>query len=548
MNDPIKFFSKNKKIFFFAILFVGVFLRFYNLNWGAPFYFHPDERQNISYPIQESKSLLLRDQKNFDINPFPLIVIKNTYNLISMIPGNRALNPIETTIIISRIYSALLSIIICLFLFAIGKRVWNYFVGYIAFILGIFSTGLIQYAHFGTIELWEGLVLLLLFYLTCEALKTKKIIYFFAIGIVFAIGISTKFLVITFLPIVTAPFVPPLILLARKRRREEVIHLLRAIYFFLVGFSIIIIIFFPQLFLNFNQIENSLKFESTVATGKLKVFFTQGFTNTTPVIYQLTSVLPFLLNPFIIIISVVSLLYSSYLSIIKKDAYLLLLVLSFLIPFFGSSLLFVKWTRYMVPIIPFLYLSTAVFIYTIYNRLKEKYIRLIVVAIPIMASVLFSFSFFITVYLHNHTAVDASYWFKNTYKHASTAISESYDIGISPFHPLITQIEFVDFYSLDTESRVLESLRATLPGTEFVILPSQRILKSRIQNPKDFPQGYLFYNNLISSSGNFKLVFKTPCDVFCKITYMGDPIFSNEETFSVFDRPTVFIFRNNKTK
>ena len=37
-------------IFFLLLIGIGVFFRFYNLNWGAPFYFHPDER-NIASSI-----------------------------------------------------------------------------------------------------------------------------------------------------------------------------------------------------------------------------------------------------------------------------------------------------------------------------------------------------------------------------------------------------------------------------------------------------------------------------------------------------------------
>src|SRR3990167_10222862 len=35
-------------IFFLLLIGIGVFFRFYNLNWGAPFYFHPDERNLAS--------------------------------------------------------------------------------------------------------------------------------------------------------------------------------------------------------------------------------------------------------------------------------------------------------------------------------------------------------------------------------------------------------------------------------------------------------------------------------------------------------------------
>ncbi len=545
MTTLIKIYSKNQKIFFFVILFIGVLLRFYNLNWGAPFYFHPDERQNIAYPIQESKSLLLRDQKNFDINPFPLIVIKNTHSMISMISG-KVTNPIESIIMISRFYSALFSIVISVLLFIIGKRIWNYTAGILAFTLSIFSTGLIQYGHFGTIEMWEGMILLLIFFIGAEILKTKRIFYFLLLSVVFGIGIATKFLILAAAPIVIIPFVPLFFTIIKKRDKKSIIKLFRALYLFTIGFISTILVFFPQLFLNFKQIEDSLKFESTVATGKLPVFFTQGFTNTTPLVYQIEKVLPFLINPALLLLSFYGIVYLSYKTIRVKDAYLLLLLLSFLIPFVSTSLLYVKWTRYMIPVIPFLYIICSVFLLDALKNIKNLEKRVVLLVIPIGLSILFSISFFITVYLSPHSAVSASSWFQNHYKNAKNVVSESYDIGITPFNPLARVINFIDFYNIDTDDRVNEMLESKLSTSEFIILPSQRVLKSRMNNPTVFPRGFTFYNNLLNNEGDFKLVYKTACNIVCQIAYIGDPIFDNEETITVFDRPIVFIFKRTK--
>jgi len=542
MTDLTKFYFKNQKIFFFVILFLGILLRFYNLDWGSPFYFHPDERQNIAYPIQESKSLLLRDQKNFDINPFPLIVIKNTYSLISMIP-EIDVNPIESTILVSRFYSALLSILISVLLFIIGSRIWNYTTGILAFTLSIFSTGLIQYAHFGTIEMWEGVSLLLIFFMCAEILKTKKTIYFLLLSVVFGLGIATKFLILTAAPIIVIPFIPLFIAVVKKRDKKNIIVLFRSLYLFTIGFTTTILIFFPQLFLNFKQIEDSLKFESSVATGKLPVFFTQGFTNTTPLLYQIEKVLPFLINPMLLLLSLYGVFYLSYRTIKTRNAYLLLLLLSFLIPFLSISLLHVKWTRYMIPLIPLLYIIISVFIFEIVKNTKNLNKGAVLLVVPIISSILFSLSFFITVYLSPHTTVSASSWFQDQYKHVDDAISESYDIGVTPFNPLVKEMNFIDFYSIDVDDRMNETLESKVSTAEFIILPSQRVLKSRMNNPTIFPRGFAFYNDLLNNKRTFKLVYKTSCNLICQIAYIGDPIFDNEETITVFDRPTVFIFK-----
>jgi len=77
----------------------------------------------------------------------------------------------------------------------------------------------------------------------------------------------------------------------------------------------------------------------------------------------------------------------------------------------------------------------------------------------------------------------------------------------------------------------------------YIILPSQRILQSRLENPTNFPKGYVFYTSLLNGQLGYHKIYETPCDIFCKITYLNDPVYWWEQTVTVFDRPTVFIFK-----
>ena len=106
------------------------------------------------------------------------------------------------------------------------------------------------------------------------------------------------------------------------------------------------------------------------------------------------------------------------------------------------------------------------------------------------------------------------------------------------------KIDLFNFYDLDSNNPLLSvELPTKLKDSEYIILPSQRLLKIRLNNPEKFPHGYSFYNDLITGKLGYEKVYETPCDLFCKITYLGDPVFRYEETTSVFDRPTLFIFK-----
>ena len=63
--------------FLILLTIIGAFLRFYNLNWGAPYYFHPDER-NIASSVTQ---LHFPDQINphfFAYGSLPIYAIYGT--------------------------------------------------------------------------------------------------------------------------------------------------------------------------------------------------------------------------------------------------------------------------------------------------------------------------------------------------------------------------------------------------------------------------------------------------------------------------------------
>jgi hypothetical protein len=125
-------------------------------------------------------------------------------------------------------------------------------------------------------------------------------------------------------------------------------------------------------------------------------------------------------------------------------------------------------------------------------------------------------------------------------------LSEVYDLGITAFNPYFQDIKLFNFYDLDNNSPEANptTLQQSLRASNYIILPSQRILKIRLQNAKQFPLGNIFYKQILSNKNGFHKIYETPCDIWCLITYSGNPVYSYEETANVFDRPTLYIFKN----
>src|SRR5258708_24874348 len=105
--------KKNKAAILVTILtaFAG-FLHFYNLNWGAPFYFHPDER-NIASSVSQLRFPSQMNPHFFAYGSLPIYTIYFTGVLINVFNQlSSSTVPFELAILISRFYSAFFAMLL----------------------------------------------------------------------------------------------------------------------------------------------------------------------------------------------------------------------------------------------------------------------------------------------------------------------------------------------------------------------------------------------------------------------------------------------------
>ena len=263
--------------------------------------------------------------------------------------------------------------------------------------------------------------------------------------------------------------------------------------------------------------------------------------NSIPVLFQLQYVYPFLLNPVLEIIFLISFIFLLIKSAKDKNVKIVLLLLFFLFQFIPQAFLFAKWTRYMVSTLPFIYIIVAYFIY----HFLSKQFRINLSIALVLISFLFSLSFAKTAYFNKDTRISAYEWMKTRVKSNNLILSEAYDLGILPFNQFFSQISLFNFYDLDTipMAQSKTTLDVALEKNNYIVLPSPRVFRNRLANPTNFPAGHKFYKDLISDKLGYRKIYETPCDILCKIAYLGDPVFNIEETITVFDRPTVYIFK-----
>lgn len=539
-------------IFFFLIILFGIFLRLYNLNWGAPFYFHPDER-NIASSVSQLNLFSNMNPHFFAYGSFPIYLYYAT-GLLENIANQKSLQTLtEVTfgqaILISRLYSSILSILLLFLLY----KVFYYLSGVKSkFFLAVCATsvGFIQFAHFGTFELWISFLSLLIFYILILYKKNDDKRCLFFLSLLTGILISVKVSSIIFLPLVVF-FVSYFVILQPERKKYKLSQIIKKALYLIFISIVFYLITSPFSLLDYESFVSSLKYESAVALGDLPVFYTGSFYNTLPVLYHFLFVLPFLANPLITLLLIPSFVFVAIKSLKEKNIYYFTLLLFFVFSFFSQAFLFVKWTRYAVSSLPFIYLIVFIGFYEFTKLLKKrskiqyKIFMLSSSSLFCAVSIFYSIAFFLTVLAKDDTRVTAAIFANKTLSKNSEIISEVYDLGIVPFNQYFSRIKLFNFYDIDELPEKTLELEKQLKNTDVIILPSQRILHARLSNKNNFPNGHAFYKNLLDEKSGFKLIYKTPCDFFCKTLFLGDPIFNVELTANAFDRPTVFIFKRN---
>jgi hypothetical protein len=556
--------KRNISLLFFLIV-IGACLHFYNLNWGAPFYFHPDER-NIASAVSQLQFPNQMNPRFFAYGSLPIYAIYFTSVATNYVLQWLQLNqptqpqtvPFGQAIIVGRTFSAFFATLLIPILFLLGRKLKNETTGLLGAFLATTSIGFTQFSHYGTFEMWLTFFGVLLFWICLSYFhkpKTQTIIF---ASITFGILVAIKVTSLALFPIPLALFVMHSIRSTRQTsslsfphhldiRRSDLQGFFKFLKYTLLFIIISVIVYVltnPFVFLDQKDFLSSMNYESGVALGTMPVFYTGTFFNTIPLVYQLFHVYPFLINPLLTILFIPALVYLFYLTIKQKNAPKLLFIVFFVILLVSQAFLFVKWTRYMMPTLPFIYLSIAITTNSFSFGKKQK--KLVVSACGIIC-LIFVFSYFKTAFINPDTRIAALTFAQHTIPLDAPILSEPADLGIVPFQDAFPHLDSFEFYDLDNNSMdaTETELQQKISDAQYIVLPSQRILQSRMLNPTRFPKGYIFYKSLLNGTLGFHKIYETPCDIFCKITYLDDPVYWWEQTTSVFDRPTVFIFKKN---
>jgi len=512
MFSKKSFFKKNKSFIIFIIsLICLLFTRFYGLNWGNSFFFNPDENNMVNAIL--SMSLKNLNPNFFAYNQFPLFLTFFT-------TPKHDFYHIALTL---RFWSAIFSSFSILFFYLIAKNFFNKNKDLLTFVfLLIFTPGLIQLAHFGTTESVLIFAFSVNLFLAINYFHHPKFKYLLLTALISGMAIGSKITGVFFiLPILISLF----FVLKEK-------HNFKKIFFSFLFLSLLTLvftfIFTPFSFLKFADFKNSMVYETGVATGTTQVFYTRQFLHTIPYLFQLRHIFPYTSGIFMFVFSFIGLFFfirnKQYL---KKD--LIIILLPCLIYFLYNGQLFIKWTRFMSP----LFFITPLFTVFFLSKIKSKIIYSILFLLAIIPGIYFCRRYFL---IDNRPI--ASVWLINQVPSTSLILSESGNIINLPIYNSNLQVDNFDFYNLDSNLELPSQLTNQVLQSDYILIPSRRVFKN--QNNFNFPFSEKYYQSLFSGQLDFTKIrqFNYHLSLF-----LNDE--NAEETWSVFDNPTIRIYKKD---
>ncbi len=573
-------------IIIFFLISILFFTRFINLSWGLPYSMHPDER-NMAVSIEQLSCRIPKIDFNFPKSlseKWPSITnwivikdnfqIKDCFNpnffaygqfplylgylivLIIKFFGDNLGYPIsfQEAILALRIISAFSSVILAIIIIniieVIKSNKTSFLDTVLSFLIIIFLSYAIQFAHFGTTESLLMVFYSLILYYSLLFLEKKIEILDFVLktAFIFGLAMATKVSSMIFcLPVIFLIFL-------RKNKFSFIYQQLSKIYDLLVFLIISLLTFFifsPHNFINFDKFISSFNYEKAVGLGEIVVFYTRQFLYTYPIIFQIEKILPYSLGLVFTILSILGILTLNW-----QDKKINLLRFGFFIYFLINVFVFVKWTRFMAPIFPIL----TIFGILMVKKIKINLIKTIITFLIIIDGILF-----LNIYLQPDIRFQASQWIFENIPEDSYILSETANVVDIPLvipenEKLLKNYQLIsfNFYDLDENIFLQEELRNHLQKADYILIPSRRIFanhycgemtkryfsivefiqKAKCQYLKEkYPVLNQYYDDLFSGRLGFEKVAEFSIGLNDEIA---------EETFTVFDHPVIRIYKKVK--
>lgn len=561
----------------FAIVLTGIFTRFYKLDWGDGFFFHPDEYHIIGAVGKLINEGVFTNPKLFSYGSFAVYLIYAVRSILLNLFNATDPNPF----IVGRFLAAFFSTLTLVNIYLISKRVFPKNVHFPLYttLIAVFIPGLVQQAHYLTPESFMTFWITLSAYFLIKYSEKLRLSDIALTALCIGVAGGTKVSSFAILPFVLT------IVFFLNIKKSGIFKNMQRVILFLIIIFVFFFATFPYAILDHENFKGTTRYESSLSMGDIKVFYTRSFEDTLPFIFQLTKIYPYTLGVILMVFSIIG----SGIAILKisiwgsgkfyfvlnklrlkwskfrhikilgahtssihrndKNIYILIILVGYFLSYFiFNSLLYTKWTRFIHPTIPFLIILSFVGISELVGKFKDSSIKnrsgTIFSYAVIFPSIVTGVMFF-SIYVRPDVRITATEWVNNNIDVNSILLTETGNTLEVPLIGSYTKIPF-DFYNLDTNPELFYKFVNDIQKSDYFIIQSRRIYKNH--KLPEFPIVYNFYDALFSGKLGFeeiKSFSSYPQLKLGKIVYAVNDE-NSEETWTVFDHPVIRIFKKTK--
>ena len=603
--------KKTSIIVFIVLAILLIYTRFVNLGWSLPYPMHPDERNMVTAILQFDCMNGEEDCFHphfFAYGQFPLYLAYFITLGFHFFDGD-----IDTSVsfeeaaialrLISAASSVIMSVLLLLIFRSLLPRKHQNRLLYLvpAALLIIFTPAFIQFAHYGTTESLLMVIGTALLYLSIERFQERIRLAKYCIisAVLCGVGLASKISALPFLviPAITVIATLPYYVTPKEFSTHLVANIRSLLLLILSGVTIAVITVIIAVVLSpYNLIElqdflSSMDYESAVGFGTYKAFYTRQFEMTTPVVFQLSHVLPFVFGLPVFVLSLAGFFVLSW----KRREYNFLRVI-FLLLFIPQAVVYAKWTRFVSPAFPVLLLFGMVFAYQLFAIIEKKRwgasrVRMGVAGLLLGFAMLPGIAL-LRVYIAPDVRYQASEWMFENIEDGAYILAETANVIDLPIVPPgetipaknFTAISF-DSYNVDNDYFLQQEFQNHIEQADYIIVPTRRVFANHTcewpdtqawsnqkalitipqyiplpdpLNPKDIRCEWLeqeypilneYYRDLFSGELGFEPVAEFssyPAIELFGVTLISFPDERAEETWTVFDHPVVRIYKRVK--
>jgi len=552
-----------------TLVLLGFFIRVLGIYWDQGTFMHPDERflvmvaqelkipKNLNEYFSSDSPLRVKNTSYqfYVYGSFPLTVIK----VIAQLTHTK--DAFLPFVLLGRTINIILETGTIVLVFLLARYFTQKFnlpkkTSLWATLIYALMVLPIQLSHFFTVDPFVTFFCLASLLSIFAAIKKSNNIFieiFFIqlAGIFWGMALASKSSAIYYAPLLAAVFIWQTVLNKKKLWQSIWLLLRNGLFFGLVSY-VTLRILNPDYFFNNSWLDPQISpafiknLQTLQSWSKPDTWFppSMQWLDRTPILFSLKNMVFFGIGIWQSLLILIGWLW---LTIKRPKTFLSILSIWIILFICWQGSQFTQNLRYFAMLYPFFAFFGGLGAARIQQTIGNK--KPFTTAIVLIIIIMFWPLMFTNIFVKPFTRAEATRWIYQNVPNNSMILYEYWDdslpLAYVPGKINNYQAKAISVFDQDSTQK-WETINYELANADYYILSSNRAWASISRIPNRYPQTSIFYQNLFGGETNYQMekVFQTSPS----LEWLGIPVTIDdqwaEEAFTVYDHPTVYIFRN----